>query len=126
MVVDNNGYSASTAQTITIASAARVKAVKIRNVNLTLAVSRSGAGRAKSAIEVVDDLNQVMRGAIVTATWSGVVNASASRRSTGNGKAQFTSPTTKAMGCYTFTVTGISLPGYSVDSSSLPSTEICR
>jgi len=125
-VVDNSGYSASTAQTINTTATAPVKAVKIRNVNLSLAVSRTGTGKAKSAIEVVDDMGQVIRGAVITANWTGVVSAAASKRSSRIGKAMFTSPATKVAGCYTFTVTNISLPGYTVDPSSLTSKQICR
>ena len=125
-VVDNNGYSATTSKTITIAAAARVKSVKVRSVSLALAVARSGKGRVKSTIIVVDDLNQVRRGAVVTANWTGVVSASARKRSSRVGKALFTSPATATTGCYTFTITSISLPGYAVDTSSLPSKQVCR
>jgi len=125
-VVDNSGYSSNTAQTITIGSATPQKSVKIQNVNLTLAVSRTGNGKAKGDIVVVNELGQVMRGAVVSASWGGVVNAASAKKSNRIGAAKFTSPATTTTGCYTFTVTNISLAGYTVDPASLPSTQVCR
>ena len=54
------------------------------------------------------------------------MSKTAALRSSRIGKATFTSPATKIAGCYTLTITNISLPGYTVDAGSLRSTEICR
>jgi hypothetical protein len=100
--------------------------VSIRDLDLSLSVTRTGSAKARAAIVVVNQQGQVMRGAVVSAVWSGVVSKAATLRSSRFGKANFTSPTSKATGCYTLTVTGISLAGYTVDQSSLRSREICR
>lgn len=125
-VVDDMGLSTTTAQTISVAAAAPIKAVSVQDVNLTLTVSRTGAGKAKAAITVVNQAGQVMRGAIVSAVWTGVVNRSSALRSNRYGRTNFTSPTTKTAGCYTLTVTNIQLAGYTVDAAALPTQEICR
>jgi PKD repeat protein len=125
-VVDDRGFSAATSQVISVAAATPVKAVSIRDLNISLAVTRAGSARARGSIVVVNQLGQVMRGAVVSAVWSGVVSKTSALRSSRYGKTTFTSPATKVAGCYTLTVTGISLAGYTVDQGSLRSTEICR
>jgi PKD repeat protein len=125
-VVDDKGLSAITSQVISVAAATPAKAVSIRDLDLSLSVTRTGSAKARAAIVVVNQQGQVMRGAVVSAVWSGVVSKAATLRSSRFGKANFTSPTSKATGCYTLTVTGISLAGYTVDQSSLRSREICR
>ena len=124
-VVDNSGFSASTIRTINVASAASVKSVSVRTMNLALKVSRKGAATAKGSIMVVNQLGNAVSGAVVTASWSGIVSKSAAIK-TKSGKAAFNSPPTTASGCYTLTVTGITLAGYSFDQSALPTTQICR
>lgn len=125
-VVDDAGFSSTTTQTISVASATPVKAVSVRDVNLTLAVTRRGAGKARAAIVVVNEQGQVMRGAVVSAVWSGIVSKTAALRSNRVGRTTFTSPATTSLGCYTLTVTNIQLAGYSVDTAALPIREICR
>ena len=75
---------------------------------------------------MVDQLGRVKGRAVVFATWSGVVSRSAARRSNRYGVASLLSPGAATPGCYTLTVTGITLPGYSFDQSALPTKEICR
>ena len=125
-VVDDKGLSAATTQVISVAAAMPVKAVSIRDLNLSLSVARTGSAKAKGDIVVVNQSGQVMRGAVVSAVWGGVVSKTAALRSSRIGKATFTSPATTIAGCYTLTITNISLPGYTVDAGSLRSTEICR
>ena len=125
-VVDDKGLSAATTQVISVAAATPVKAVSIRDLNLSLSVARTGSAKAKGDIVVVNQSGQVMRGAVVSAVWGGVVSKTAALRSSRIGKATFTSPATRIAGCYTLTITNISLPGYTVDAGSLRSTEICR
>lgn len=125
-VVDEKGFSAATSLVISAGAATPVKAVSIRDLNISLTVSRSGSAKARGAIVVVNQLGQVMRGAVVSAVWSGVVSKSAALRSSRFGKTTFTSPATKIAGCYNLTITGISLAGYTVDQNSLRTTQICR
>jgi hypothetical protein len=125
-VVDDKGFSASTTQLISISSAIPVKEVKIQSINISLGVSRRGVGRAKSTIVVVNQLGQVVRNAVISASWSGVVTSTAARRSSRAGRAFFVSPGTTTLGCYTLTITNIALTGYTVDQASLPTTQVCR
>jgi len=125
-VVDDSGYSATTTQTLTIGSATPEKSVSLRNLNLSLAVSRTGNGKAKAAFEVVNDLGQVMKGAIVTASWSGVVSSAVTRKANRLGKASIASPATKTVGCYALTIIDISVAGYTVNPAALQTTQICR
>lgn len=125
-VVDDTGFSSTTIQTITVAAATPVKAVSVRDLDLSLSVTRKGAGKARAAVVVVNEMGEVMRGAVVSAVWSGVVSKSSALRSSRLGKATFTSPVTKSLGCYTLTVTNIQVAGYAVDTAALPTREICR
>ena len=125
-VVDDKGYSATTVQAITMGSATPAKSVSLRNLNLSLAVSRTGSGRAKAAFEVVNDLGQVIKGAVVTASWSGVVNSAVIRKANRIGKASIASPATKIAGCFALTITNISAAGYTVNPAALQTTQICR
>lgn len=125
-VVDDTGFSATTTQVLSFATATPVKAVSVRDISLSLAVTRAGSGKARAAIVVVNEQGKVMRNAVVSAVWSGVVRKSAALRSNRAGKTTFTSPATKALGCYTLTVTNIKLAGYAVDTAALPRREICR
>ena len=121
-VVDNKGFSSTTSQTISAVAATPVKAVSIRDFNISLSVTRTGSAKARGAIVVVNQLGQVMRGAVVSAVWSGVVSKTSTLRSSRFGKTTFTSPPTKIAGCYNLTITGISLAGYTVDQGSLRTT----
>jgi hypothetical protein len=125
-VVDNKGFSSTTSQTISIADLATTKAVSVSDINLSLAFNSRGVAKAKAKVTVVDQLGEVKGRAVVYATWSGVVSRSAARRSNRYGVVNLVSPGMATSGCYTLTITGISLPGYAVDRSTLPTKEICR
>ena len=125
-VVDSKGFSATTSQTISVANLASIKAVSVSDIDLSLMVNSRGVAKAKGQIKVVDQLGQVKGRAVVYATWSGVVNRSVARRSNRYGVVKLVSPGNATSGCYTLTITGISLPGYAVDQSALPTKEICR
>ena len=125
-VVDNKGFSSTTSQTISIADTAPIKAVSVSDINLSLVVNSRGVAKAKAKVTVADQLGRVKGRAVVYATWSGVVSRSAARRSNRYGVVNLLSPGMATSGCYTLTITGISLPGYAVDRSTLPTKEICR
>ena len=125
-VVDNKGFSSTTSQTISIADTAPIKAVSVSDINLSLVVNSRGVAKAKAKVTVADQLGRVKGRAVVYATWSGVVSRSAARRSNRYGVVNLLSPGMATSGCYTLTITGISLPGHAVDRSTLPTKEICR
>jgi hypothetical protein len=125
-VVDNKGFSSTTSQTISIADTAPIKAVSVSDINLSLVVNSRGVAKAKAKVTVADQLGRVKGRAVVYATWIGVVNRSAARRSNRYGVVNLLSPGIATSGCYTLTITGIALPGYLVDRSTLPTKDICR
>ena len=56
-------------------------------------------------------------GASVRGVWSGVVSGSATATTGSSGVANLNSPSTRSRGTYTFTVTGVTLAGYSYQAS---------
>jgi hypothetical protein len=62
---------------------------------------------------VFDASGNPLQGATVAGTWSGVVAGSASAVTGSDGVAAMTSPSTKSRGTFVFTVTGVTLAGYS-------------
>lgn len=124
-VVDNSGLSGTATQTITVGSATPVKAVQVRSMGLGWKKSRSGFA-AKANIVIVNNVGKIMSGAVVSFTWGGLVSRSAAAKTSRYGKIMPLSPYSTASGCYILTVTNIAMAGYSFDSSSLPTTQICR
>jgi PKD repeat protein len=124
-VVDDKGFSSSAVQTINVVSAASVKSVSVRSVNVTIKVARTGIAKARGVVVVVNQLGKVMTGAVVNASWSGVVSTASSLR-TKKGKVTFNSPSSTNPGCFALTVTGITLAGYSYYPGASPSSQICR
>ncbi|WP_374330512.1 PKD domain-containing protein [Aestuariivirga sp.] len=124
-VVDNQGFSSSAVQTITVVSAASVKSVTVRSINVTVKVARTGVAKAKGVVVVVNQLGKVMTGAVVNASWSGVVSTASALR-TRKGKVTFNSPSSTDPGCFALTVTSVTLAGYSFVPGAMPSSQICR
>lgn len=125
-VVDDKGFSSSAVQTITVVSAASVKTVSVRSINVTVKVTRTGVAKAKAVVVVVNQLGKTVSGAVVNATWGGIVSTPAALK-TRVGKATFNSPPTTESGCFTLTVTGISYPGYMFNSGAAAAVnQVCR
>jgi len=78
--------------------------------------AKNGMARATAVVKVLDGSGNVVSGATVTGTWSGIISANGSALSGSSGVASFTSPQTRAAGTFVFTVTGITLAGYSYDA----------
>lgn len=124
-VVDNQGFSSSAVQTINVASAASVKTVTVKSIKVTVKVNRKGIATAKGAVVVVNQLGKVVTGAVVNASWSGVVST-VSALKTKKGKVTFSSTTSINSGCFALSVTGITLAGYTFNPGATPSSEVCR
>ena len=124
-VVDDQGFSSSAVQTISVASAASVKSVTVKSISVTIKVNRKGIATAKGAVVVVNQLGKVVNGAIVNASWSGVVSTVSTLR-TKKGKVTFNSPSSMDSGCFALSVTGISLAGYTFNPGATPTKQICR
>ncbi|HPO20029.1 MAG TPA: hypothetical protein PLO07_12635 [Rubrivivax sp.] len=84
---------------------------------MSLSVNRSGSAQASAAVTVRDADGRPVPGATVSGKWSGLVAGNASAASASNGLASLVSPRTKKSGTFVFTVTGISLNGYTYQPS---------
>lgn len=125
-VVDNAGLSSVATATVTVTDPPVVNTVSVQSIQLTLRKVARGV-RSNATVTVINQLGQPVPGAVVTANWSGIVSSSLTATTNTSGTALFTSPTTKKTGCYIFTVTNITLAGYTFDSSKTPTTaQICR
>ena len=96
----------------------------VQITDLRLANSRRGV-TAYAQVTVNGPNGQLVRGAKVVAAWSGVVNKSVARKSSKAGMASFSSPASKAGGCFSLTVTGVTAPGLSLGNVSLPTAQVC-
>ncbi len=113
-VTDASGISSQAQVNVT------VKAVlaTVRVQSITLATSSTKLGtKATATVKVTNASGKIVAGAKVTGVWSGLVNGNATGTTGSTGIVKFTSPITKSRGTFTFTVTGISVSGYSYDQS---------
>jgi hypothetical protein len=93
--------------------------VDMRVTNIAMSLSaNSRTARAVANVSIFDNAGLPVTGATVTGTWSGVVSGTGSAITASTGVASLTSPSTKSRGTFTFTVTGVSLSGYSYQPSS--------
>lgn len=111
-VTDNSGLTASRSVNITVNPQVTIVPMRVGNIAMTLATQRNGNARATALVTVRDGSGNLVPGATVTGTWSGVVTGSTSAVSGSTGNASFTSQNTRAAGTFVFTVTGITLAGY--------------
>jgi hypothetical protein len=63
-------------------------------------------------VKVVDQYGNPIENAAITGVWSGVVTASQSGITAGDGTVMFTSPKTKSSGEFVFSVNGVTASGY--------------
>jgi PKD repeat protein len=73
------------------------------------------SNRAKATVTVTDAAGQPVAGAEVKGSWSGVVRRNVSGRTNSNGKVTLSSWGSSQAGTYTFTVTSVSISGYTYD-----------
>ena len=127
-VVDDGGASASTTKTITASAAAVAKSASAKSPTMALKLLSTGStsAYATGAVSVVNQSGVAVSGATVAVTWSGIVSKTASATTNSLGKVSFSSPITGSKGCFTLTVTKITLSGYTFNQSPLPVGKICR
>ena len=112
--------AASATATVVVIVAA--KKVYVANVVVSLVTATSTTWGATATVTVKDALGALKSGATVTGTWSGVyaktgVTATTGSSGTALGVGTLTSPTSATKGTYTFTVTGITLSGFTYDTT---------
>jgi PKD repeat protein len=126
-VTDNSGLTGLRSVTISAQPQVVIVPILVDDIAMGLNVQKNGMARATAAVMVRDGNNNVVPGATVTGTWSGIVSASGSALSSSTGAASFTSPQTRAKGTFVFTVTGVTLSGYTYNSlNSVTSDSITR
>ena len=96
-----------------------IRTMSVANIAMSLSSSRSRTN-ALASVTVRDVSGNPVSGAQVTGTWSGVVSGNASVTTNSSGAADFRSASVKATtgSTFTFTVTGITLSGYTYDAAS--------
>jgi PKD repeat protein len=112
-VTDNDGLTGLRSVTINVQPPVVVVSMRVSDIAMGLKVQKNGSARASAVVSVRDGSGNVVPGAAVSGSWSGIVSGSASVLSGSSGSASFTSPQTRASGTFVFTVTGVTLAGYS-------------
>jgi PKD repeat protein len=115
-VTDNAGLTDSKSVTITAGASGPATTMSVADIAMSL---RSSWGRTEAAASVVvrDSSGNPVSGATVSGTWSGAVSGTGSVLTNSSGQADFRSARVRATSgsVFTFTVTGISLSGYTYD-----------
>ena len=126
-VTDNGGLSATKAVTITVSPVVVVPTMRVADI----AMSVSGASRqarATAKVKIFDANGLPVTGATVAGTWSGIVSSKVSGSTATNGIVSLNSPLSKKTGTFVFTVTGVTLQGwtYKPDLNTETSDSITR
>ena len=109
VVVDNSGLS-SVADTVTIV-VQNNNALYVANIAMSLSSTKTGY-QATATVTVRDQKGALVRNAAVTGQWSGLTTGTVSKTTSRSGTAALTSTRTKNRGTFTFSVTGLTLSGY--------------
>lgn len=109
-VTDNLGLASAPAS-VTVIVQAVPKVLYVSDIKMT-ATKSGGIKTATAVVTVKDQTGAVKSGAKVTGSWSGLTTGSASATTTTSGTATLKSGGTKKTGTFTFTVTNITLSGY--------------
>lgn len=117
-VTDNAGLSASKSVTITAGAPGSVTTVSVADISMSLRNTWLGT-EALAVVSVRDSNGNLVPGATVSGTWSGVVSGGVSLFTDSTGKASFRSSSVRAAAGsqFTFTVTGIAIPGLAYDAA---------
>jgi len=110
IVTDNLGLASAPAS-VTVTVQAAQKVVYVSSIKMSARKS-GGVKTATAVVTVKDQTGAVKSGAKVTGSWSGLTTGSASATTTTSGTATLKSGGTKKTGTFTFTITNITLSGY--------------
>jgi PKD repeat protein len=116
-VTDNSGLTATKSVQIDATSPVVVQTMGVGDIAMSLSFSGGRNARATAGVTVRDSAGRTVPGATVSGSWSGIVSGSASAVSGSNGVATLQSPNTKKTGTFVFTVTCVSLQGYTYQSN---------
>jgi PKD repeat protein len=115
-VTDNSGLTDSKTVTITVGTSGGPATVSVADIGMSLG-SYWGRSEATALVTVRDGNGNIVPGATVTGTWSGVVSGSGALVTGTTGQVAFRSARLSAStgAVFTFTVTGITYAGHSYD-----------
>ncbi len=119
-VTDLAGLSGTTTVTITAQPQETVKTVHVAGIAMSLRTFKNNQAEATAAVTVRDNSGKAVSGATVSGTWSGAAGGTRSATTNKSGVASIRSTrvTAPTGSVFTFTVTGVSLSGYSYDPAS--------
>lgn len=120
VVKDNSGLS-SAPDTLTIA-VQKPKNLRVSNIGLALSSGTKGY-KVTAKVTILDHAGMAKPGVTVTGAWSGLVSGNATATTSTSGKASFSSEWTQDHGTITFTVTSVSLSGFSYLSNQNVETQ---
>lgn len=123
-VVDDTGLSSSTSQVINIT--VPKPQVSVLSIQIAPKSNSKGLGWGVATVAVVDQLGKPLRGARVSANWNGIVSKATTALTNRYGTVNFTSPKTKAVGCFNLTVTNIVSSGHPFNAASPRTSQACR
>jgi len=113
-VTDNMGATDQDTVSITV-SQDPTKVLHVSGIDMS--TNPVKGGNTATAVVTINDVSEKpLFGATVTGNWTGVFTGTASSKTDAGGKATFVSKKTLKKGIATFTVTGVSLPGYTYNS----------
>ncbi len=118
-VTDNTGLTGTKAVTIDARPQATTSRIYVADIAMSLRTFKNGQADALATVTVRDSNGNLIPGATVNGNWNGVVGGSASGLTGTTGAAAIRSPRVKAAAgsVFTFTVTGVSLSGYTYDAA---------
>jgi PKD repeat protein len=119
-VTDNAGLTSSKSVTITATSGNSVTGSTQMYASTSVSVSANKGGQAQAIayVTVTDASGKKIPGASVTGKWSGAVSGSGSGTTGSTGLVAISSSRTKLTGTFTFTVSNVSLGGYTFAGTS--------
>ncbi|MCE9519534.1 MAG: PKD domain-containing protein [Verrucomicrobia bacterium] len=123
VVYDNTGLSASTSVTLTVTPPVTAKSLHVAEIKMSLYRSRWYGYYAGARVIVRNQAGVIVPGATVTGKWSGLTLNSASGKTDSTGVITLWSNYYFGRGTFTFTVTGITLTGYSYAPSQNVKTQ---
>jgi len=114
-VTSAEGYSDSRA--VTISATSPQPKVAVDGIAMSLAYNSFGQAYAQARVTVKDAAGNVIPGATVSGSWSGIVSGAANATTGSTGIAVVRSPATRSAGTFRYTVSGIVAPGYAYDAA---------
>lgn len=112
VVYDNSGLSGSTRVTVTVTPPVTAKTLRVADIKMSLYRSWRYGYYAGAKVIVKDQAGALVPGATVSGQWSALTTGGSTGKTGSAGAVTLWSKYTKARGTFTFTVTGITLPGY--------------